>query len=492
MNDSLIAAASVAALVLLVGVAEAAHRLLGVPGRMTRLSVHIAAGTLAALAPLLFRSALWPSAAAGVAVAVNFLAYRRGMFRSLHVARPRSAGTVWFPASALLLYLMAWDRPALITIPLLVMAFADAAGVVVGEGLKAPRRLPGRLAEKTWDGSVAVFAVTGLAVSLGWEAFRLGPTGSALLVGLACAPIAAVVEATSRKGLDNLTLPLAVAFTLLIPLSAPAEAPWGLLSAEALAAVTVVAAVRWRSLSPGGAAGAFLLAAWLLGGGGWAWTLPVLVFFILSSALSRMWTARRAEAMRRAEKGSRRDLAQVMANGGVPLAIFAGWMVTGGTDLLWPAFIGAVAAAAADTWGTEIGTAFRAEARLVTTWRVVPAGTSGGISLPGTAASAAGAMVIGLAALVVPVADAPGGWVAAVCGTVGGLAGALVDSLLGATLQAHWCDAGGRITERRPRGAGAVRAPVRGVAWIDNDVVNALAAAVGAGVAALLASVFAA
>ncbi len=481
------AAACWLGLVLFVGAVEFLRQVVRVSERLTRLSVHLSAGALAALVPWLFDRAFWPSVVAGSAMLLVSIARWRGLLPSIHAARPHSYGTILFPASAFFLYILAWGTPILITAPLLVMTFADAAGVLVGEGLQSPRGLPEGLNGKTWDGSVAVFGLTGLAVSLCWEAFGFGPTYEALLVGLACAPVAAAVEALSRGGLDNLTLPLAVAFTLMIPLGGPPGPPVSLLAAEALAMVVALAAVRWRALRPDGAFAAFVLATWLLGGGGWAWTLPVVAFFLFSSALSRLSIGRRAAALRRVEKDSRRDLGQVLANGGVPFALFAVWMAGASTDLLWPAFLGAVATATADTWATEIGTSFRAQARLITTGRLVPAGTSGGVTLAGTMGAVAGAAVIGVTAALVPASVTGPAPVIAAVAVAGGVAGAMVDSLLGATAQAHWPGEEGRMTEIRPASGHDRGPPARGFGWVDNDMVNGMAAVAGAALAGVLA-----
>jgi len=169
----------------------------------------------------------------------------------------------------------------------------------------------------------------------------------------------------------------------------------------------------------------------------------MLAFFVSSSLLST--------------KKTTRNHRQVLANGGVAaLAALAG---------SWIAFAGALAAAAADTWASEIGRHSRTPPRLITNRTPVPAGTDGGITLLGTAGGIAGAgFVAGLAGLL-PRAGGPGlahpGWFVVVV-AVAGVVGMLVDSLLGATVQ------------------GKVR-------WMDNDTVNLAATLTGAACAALVA-----
>ena len=85
-----------------------------------------------------------------------------------------------------------------------------------------------------------------------------------------------------------------------------------------------------------------LAAALVVGGGvaaGFEWSGLLLLFaFFLSGSLLTQWSG---------GAGGRRDAGQVLANGGVAAAA----AIAGG----WPAFAGALAAATADTWATEIG-----------------------------------------------------------------------------------------------------------------------------------------
>ena len=159
----------------------------------------------------------------------------------------------------------------------------------------------------------------------------------------------------------------------------------------------------------------------------------LLAFFVLSTLLSRRGTARNER--------------QVIANGGIAaLAALTG---------SWTSFAGALAAANADTWATEIGRFSPTSPRLITNGARVPAGTDGGMTLLGTTAGIAGA---GLIAALSYVFGQRGALAIAVAGVVG----MLVDSLLGATVQ------------------GKVR-------WMDNDAVNLAATLTGAACAALVA-----
>jgi uncharacterized protein (TIGR00297 family) len=245
------------------------------------------------------------------------------------------------------------------------------------------------------------------------------------------------------------------------------------LAASLLAAAVLALAghaVGW--LTRGGAIAAAAVGGLLLGFGG----IPgfaLLSFFFLSGSILTYGRTR----LRPQRPGRGRTWRQVVANGGV--AAVGALLIARSPELGWAVVTGAIAAALADTWGTEIGAKARRPPRLITTGRPVPPGTSGGITLLGTLAGVLGAGL--LAALAVAMGVPPAG---ALAGAVGGVAGTLGDSLLGATVQGMYrCDVCGADTERSVHRCGTPSRLVRGYGWIDNDVVNLLATAIGAGVA---------
>lgn len=250
----------------------------------------------------------------------------------------------------------------------------------------------------------------------------------------------------------------------------------------ALAAVIVTAAGTLRWLTASGAVAAFVLGT-LAVGAGWDWGTLLVVYFLTANALSAIG---RRERERRTDgrlaKAGARDALQVLANGGLFAAAAALFVATGNDA--WRALgLGALAASAADTWATEIGTLSRASARSVLTGRVVPAGTSGGVTVQGVMAGVAGA------AVVASVASAFG-WPRATVNAAlfGGVAGSLLDSVLGASVQARrWCPRCQRDTEERVHRCGAPTERRGGLAWLDNDGVNLLCTVAGGATALLLA-----
>lgn len=219
--------------------------------------------------------------------------------------------------------------------------------------------------------------------------------------------------------------------------------------------------MRW--LTADGLAAALVVGGAAAAGFGWTGLCLLLVFF-LSGSLLTQWSG---------GPGGRRTARQVLANGGVA-AVAA---LAGG----WPAFAGALAAATADTWATEIGAFSPVAPRLLTTGVPVPAGASGGITALGTAGGVAGALLIAVLASVL--GRAP--WLL-VAGA--GVAGMATDSLCGAAWQgAFECASCGARHERADALCHEPVRLIRGWRWLDNDGVNIAGTLVGAGAAAVAA-----
>jgi len=211
-------------------------------------------------------------------------------------------------------------------------------------------------------------------------------------------------------------------------------------------------------------------------------------FFITSVGFS--YTGRKHKALLLdIPKGGPRNAWQVAANGGIATlcAALAAVLTRGAAPshlsfaLLW-GFAGAYAAATADTWSTEIGSAFGGQPRSIVGLRPIATGLSGGITLVGTLAMLAGAAWVAFVfAVALPQSSGRAFWIVTLAGT----AGALADSLLGATLQSiAFCPSCNRPAETATHSCGTQTTSWRGVPWMTNDAVNALATLTGSVVSA--------
>ncbi len=253
------------------------------------------------------------------------------------------------------------------------------------------------------------------------------------------------------------------------------------------ALLVAFAAYRARSLSRSGALGALLEGTVIFGLGGWQWAVMLLAFFVTSSLLTHLFARRKAALNEKFDKGGQRDIGQVLANGGIA-SIFAGLhFFFPASPWPWMAFCASLAAVNADTWATELGVLNPSEPRLITSWKPVERGTSGGVSVYGTLAAIGGAFLI--AALGGALGPAGRFWASLGLLTAAGLAGSLFDSLLGATVQAIYrCPKCDKETEKHPlHTCGTPTVRERGWSWLNNDKVNLACALLGALIGVLLA-----
>jgi uncharacterized protein (TIGR00297 family) len=242
-----------------------------------------------------------------------------------------------------------------------------------------------------------------------------------------------------------------------------------------MAAATVVVAFRRRSLTSDGAFAAFVLGT-ICSAAGWGWAALLFGLFITGTLLSRYKCDLKSERVASVvEKGGNRDAWQVLANGGVFTAAAAMSIVQ--ASPVWMALgAGAIGAAAADTWATEIGVLSSSTPRSILTGRPVTTGQSGGVTLTGTFAGALGAVAMALIVSLAGWGDSMG-----VAAIIGGIGGCTLDSVLGASFQVRrWCDHCNTITEREVHDCGTTTRVVGGLTSLDNDAVNAVSSAFGA------------
>jgi uncharacterized protein (TIGR00297 family) len=231
-------------------------------------------------------------------------------------------------------------------------------------------------------------------------------------------------------------------------------------------------AYRARSLSKSGAWGALIEGTIIFGLGGLRWAVVLMAFFISSSLLTRLFRKQKTSLDEKFDKGGRRDIGQVLANGGVAAAIAGLQFFLPDAGWTWVAFAASLAAVNADTWATELGVLNPRPPLLITTGKQVERGTSGGISPYGVLASLGGAGFIAVFATLIRPAGVT--WSLFPILLLAGIGGALFDSLMGATVQGiYTCPRCAKETEKHPRhGCGEITTLVRGWKWLNNDMVN--------------------
>jgi len=358
-----------------------------------RKSIHIAIGCLAvSLKWLPWRVA---AAIAGLAAIGNWLVLHRLVGK--RVARhPRGfdAGIVLYPLAVCALIVIFNWHISLAAVAWVILAFGDGFATIVGRRFPIAPLPWNRI--KSWGGSIAFIVAAGV----GGVTIAMFFGSPSLAIVAAAVVVAAIVESAPLGLDDNITIPAAVGVTLatlsIQPLVGevihpPIPWPWIVLN-------TILAILGYvlRTVDLSG-----FITGWFLGiivilGGGPPLYVALLAFFVVGTACTRLGYARKARAGLAQEKGGRRGAGHAFANVGVAaICSVACWRGLG----LVPLFMGmaALATAAADTAGSEIGQLIGKRAFHPLKFRRVERGTDGAISIEGTLAGLIGALIVAIA-----------------------------------------------------------------------------------------------
>lgn len=358
--------------------------------------------------------------------------------RQTDKARGFSIGILIYPAVLLLLSVVFFERQVFLAIAWGAMAFGDGFAGVIGKAFGGPRI--SWQPEKGWIGFAAfiIFGTlfTWVLVRLLPEASRLGISGQAWFVIIASAMVFAAWAETIR-GLvdDNLAVPIAASSMAYLVYAAPGwpavPEAWGV--GAVLVGLLTVGSIASRKIDvPGGLVGG-LLAGMIFWGSGLPGLGLLFAFFVFGSVASHFKVKEKAQLGLAQENKGKRSIRHAISNGGT-----AG--VCGLLAALFPdcseAFVlmvaGSLAAATADTLSSELGVVYGKKFINILTFKPDTLGKDGVISIEGTLLGAVGALLItGLVGL------AGVSFSGLLLVFAAGIFGNLMDSVLGASLQAR-------------------------------------------------------
>jgi uncharacterized protein (TIGR00297 family) len=229
-----------------------------------------------------------------------------------------------------------------------------------------------------------------------------------------------------------------------------------------------------KALSISGTFAATILGTAVFYFGGVYLSAIMIGFFASSSILTKFKKYRKTITYDIHEKSGGRDYAQVLANGGVGLIFAALWFATNRPVYLI-AFTVSFAAANADTWASELGILSNAKPISILNFKKVEKGVSGAISILGTISALLGAGFIAaifFIGYVLKFGFSLQALVFSIIVVVLGFMGCIIDSLLGAALQAKYrCETCGKITEKKVHHERSTKL-ISGYKYINNDTVN--------------------
>jgi uncharacterized protein (TIGR00297 family) len=195
--------------------------------------------------------------------------------------------------------------------------------------------------------------------------------------------------------------------------------------------IGVVESIRRRKLTVAGAIAGGVIGLLVFIGAGFTGLAMLAAFFLLGTTATAWKRKQKTQVGMAQEEGSRRNLGQVLANGGISgmlglLALF----LPEQKDLFAFLMAGAFSAAMADTLSSELGTIYGKRFYNIITFQKDERGSDGVISLEGTIFGVIGSSIIAL------IYCSGVGWNEHFFWIVlAGIIGNLTDSVLGATLE---------------------------------------------------------
>jgi uncharacterized protein (TIGR00297 family) len=216
-------------------------------------------------------------------------------------------------------------------------------------------------------------------------------------------------------------------------------------------------------------------------GGGFSWFVIVAVFFSLGVIFTLYKYGYKRRLGSAQGKGGARNWPHILANGGLA-SIAAIWNMASPGIIPATVFLGAISTSAADTVATELGLLSQSQPMLIThPTRAVTPGTSGGVTALGFVGAAFASLVIGMMALALGILPDP--YLIIPACVIGGMFGAVFDSLVGATVQRKGhCVVCLKPTEAL-RHCGERTKATQGKWYIENNIVNVISTVAGAAAA---------
>jgi uncharacterized protein (TIGR00297 family) len=412
------------------------------PGELARKVVHMGVGAIAFA--MRFLGPAGSAACALGAVVFNLAVLPRvggkRLWREVETGRGQALGILLYPVTVLLLILFFWRRLEVAAAVWGILAFGDGMASLIGMTL-GNRKLPWN-PRKSWAGTLAYLTFGGLGAGalLLWTASGRYGVAFAWSAAFAAAALAAALESLPEGLDDNLGVPLVTALflaSLLLTegswrswLDDPMLARRAAIGA-AINALLAAAGYLTRGVNRSGMAAGFLVGTLIYACLDWPGYLLLLAFFVLGTGATKLGYARKAKERIAQEEGGRRGAKHALAKTAVPAAC-ALFAVTTPLPVLYRlGFAAAFATAASDTAASEIGKLWGRRTYLITTFRPVPRGTDGAVSLEGTLAGVAASFLIAGLGIASGLLGTAAWWILPLAAFVA----TTLESLVGATLE---------------------------------------------------------
>ena len=196
---------------------------LKIPVGYTRKIIHVGFGLLALFLPVYFKNQWWVLLMCGLFQLILVISINKGYLKSINAVRRKTYGSVVYPMVVYVVYL-AWyysgsrqgqivQSYAYFHLPILIMALCNPLASIAGKLYPVIRfeRL-----NKSLGGTLVFWTIAFLLSCTILLSSHLFNTKDITWVAIFIASIACITELYSKKGLDNLFIPLAVLLAMYV------------------------------------------------------------------------------------------------------------------------------------------------------------------------------------------------------------------------------------------------------------------------------------
>ena len=415
-------------IIILIFLSEYSYRNDFLDPNLNRKIIHSMVGVAVSFSPFIFLSNIQPLILALTFLIINLFSYKHNKLKSFHNLNRKTLGTIFFPLGFIIIAALFWEYKYNIACCFMILAIADPLSSLTGENIKKPHKYNIGGDVKSYEGSMIMFLSTFIILYLFSNSVfhQFDTLETFLAIMLSCFAIT-IAEAMSIKGSDNISIPLTAFFFIEIFNTVNmGNFIIGFSFVISLITIVLFYFYKRKHLSLDGFLSSTLMAGLILGFGGLKYVLPIAIFFILSTLLSKVGM----KNLRESKSG--RNARQVFANGGVGLVlcIFNHFYQM---ELIYIMFLASIAAANSDTWATEIGKLSRKRPKDIISGRSLNVGESGGITFIGLLGSMSGSLVIATVGYFLDINTSY-----LIILFISGFLGSIFDSILGSTLQSRF------------------------------------------------------
>ena len=415
---------------LFIAFSEILFNFFNVKSFITRKFLHFSTGLLLIFSPYLFDSNLIPIILSILFTIINLIFIKYNIFKSIHYTKNKNYGTFFYPIAYLILCLFWWEKTLVFQLSLTILTVSDSAASIIGNILPNSKHYILLRDKKSVNGTITMALSSFILVYFGLlfskDLNQEMILSNLLFISFFVSLISTFSEAISINGSDNLSVPIFSAISIDLAQKIILENfIIQTISFVCFLGILCYLFTKIRILKKDGAFAAFLIGIILFSIGKWEFLIPISIFFLTSSILSKI----SSYFLNKKKKESNRNLTQVLSNGSIPLLLSFIWFYTS-MELFFYSFLASISAVNSDTWATEIGSLSNKKPVNSINFKKIKKGESGGITLLGIIGGIGGAFIISIFSIEY-------GKIFIII-SVSGFLACYFDSILGSTLQGKY------------------------------------------------------